>query len=152
MLSRIPILLVPSSSLPLSISYLSHRVWPDHAVAECCRAAASLSFHPYLCISIFASLSYTRQGRKFFCSSRYNWSFFYARALTSVLLWLCTSFWHCVIQSIWHWTGENETTRKPIPQTINFISKTSLQNVVQGGDGFFSFCFTHLITLLLWKS
>lgn len=51
----------------------------------------------------------------------------YAQILTLVLLWLCTSFWHCVIQSIWHWTVENENTRKQIPQNISFISQTALQ-------------------------
>lgn len=50
----------------------------------------------------------------------------YAQILTSVLLRLYTSFWRCVIQSIWHWTGENENTRKQIPQNISFILQTAL--------------------------
>lgn len=112
-------------------------------------AAAQTSHSPAL--GGFVSLSEARQEWEFFCSSR-ELIICYAQALTSVLLWLCAPFWHCIIQSIWHRTGENENSRKLIPQTINFISISALQSIVwKGGGGSFSFCFTHQITQLLHK-
>lgn len=98
-------------------------------------AAAQVSHSPAL--GEFVSL----QEWDFFCSSR-ELIICYAQALTSVLLWLCAPFWHCIIQSIWHWTGENESSRKLIPQTINFISKSALQNIAwKGGRGLFFILF-----------
>lgn len=137
MVSRIPILLV-SLPLPLSLSSFSHRDDSYRNVAECCSPA----------LWEFVSLSQTGQERKFFCSNR--WLIIcYAQVLTSALLRLCASFWHCIIQSIWHWTGENENTRKQIPQNINFVSQTALQNVARGRESSSSFCFTDQITVTL---
>lgn len=122
---------------------------PPASLPDVTPAAAQTSHSPAQ--AGIVSVSEAWQEWEFFCSSR-ELIICYAQALTSVLLWLCAPFWHCIIQSIWHRTGENENSRKLIPQTINFISKSPLQNIAwKGGGSSFSSSFTHQITQLLHK-
>lgn len=138
--SEIAILLLTLLSLPLSPSYFSPQMW---LLLQHRRATAQPWEDLCLCL---------KPGRdgNFFCSSR-ELIICSAQALTSVVLYLCAPFWHCIIQSIWHRAGENENSRKLIPQTVNFISKSALPNLVWKGGGFFfySVLLTELCTYFI---
>lgn len=115
--SGIPILLLTFSSLALSPSFFSLQMWPllQHSQATA---------QPWE--NLCPCLKPGRKGN--FSALAENWSFVMLKHWHRFCCDFVLHFDVDIIQSIWHRTGENENTRKPIPRTINFISKSALQN------------------------